>query len=117
MKKLIALALAAVAVVGVVPTAFADQARGGISVGSRREDPWRHWGRDRAHRSRRDDHRDWRRDHRPSTVIVVPRHPGAFIPGPGVGRYPAYRPHVWIAPHWTWNGFGWVWIPGYWARR
>ncbi len=25
-------------------------------------------------------------------------------------------PHaVWMAPHWQWNGFGWVVVPGRWA--
>jgi hypothetical protein len=22
---------------------------------------------------------------------------------------------VWVAPHWTWNGYQWVWATGYWA--
>jgi hypothetical protein len=108
MKMLVALALAVVAVAGVAPSAFADQFQVGISVFARGDDAWRHRGEHR-------DRRHWRRDHRPPAVVVVPRHSG-FIPGPGVGRYPARRPPVWVAPHWSWTGFGWAWIPGHWAR-
>jgi hypothetical protein len=37
---------------------------------------------------------------------------------PGFGHQPrvfvAPQP-VWVRPYWAWNGYTWVWIPGYWA--
>jgi len=31
--------------------------------------------------------------------------------GPPAGYRP---PAVWVPPQWEWNGWGWVWQPGYW---
>lgn len=28
---------------------------------------------------------------------------------------PLHSP-VWVSGFWHWNGFGWVWVPGYWSR-
>ena len=54
-------------------------------------DPWRHWGAPMV---------------RPR-VVVRP-----VVPAP-VFVAPAPRP-VWIAEHWAWNGWQWVWIPAHW---
>ncbi len=39
--------------------------------------------------------------------------------GPSIGRPwappPPYSGSIWIAPRWVWNGYGWVWQPGYWT--
>ena len=34
--------------------------------------------------------------------------------GPG-WSYAPYSGWNWIAPHWAWNGYTWVWQQGYWA--
>jgi hypothetical protein len=43
-------------------------------------------------------------------------------PHPGVRRHPAHQPPdfvapqpVWVQPYWAWNGYRWVWVPGYWS--
>ena len=35
---------------------------------------------------------------------------------PFVGRrFPGHR-RLWVEPTWAWNGWRWVWVPGYWSR-
>lgn len=36
--------------------------------------------------------------------------------GPGYGHFYGPRRPAWVQPHWTWNGWRWVWAPGYWGR-
>jgi hypothetical protein len=31
--------------------------------------------------------------------------------------HPHHRGFVWIEPSWQWNGFQWMWVPGYWTPR
>ncbi len=38
-------------------------------------------------------------------------------PPPPPQFFPQYRNWAWIAPAWQWNGFRWVWVPGYWAPQ
>jgi hypothetical protein len=72
------------------------------------------------HSPRRDDG-DWDR-HRP------PPRPTPHWPTPWYGRYhpypypygyPYYPPAplspTWVPGHWEWNGWQWVWQPGYWS--
>jgi hypothetical protein len=55
-------------------------------------------------------------DGRPS-VLGVPQRP---IPPnqhfDHQGYFSRHRHHVWVQPRWAWNGWHWVWVPGYWSR-
>ncbi len=44
-------------------------------------------------------------------VVVGPR----FV-GPSVVFVNPPAPRVWVEPGWAWNGWQWVWVPGYWSR-
>jgi hypothetical protein len=52
-------------------------------------------------------------------TVVYPYPPYAYPPG-YAGPPPAYAPGypgsgpVYVPPQWVWNGYQWVWQPGYW---
>ena len=49
------------------------------------------------------------------SVLGVPQRPAAE---PRVHHHGYFAPRqqpVWVHPRWAWNGWGWVWVPGYWA--
>lgn len=78
---------------------------GAPSVFPRLVDPWSHWGRP-SHQP-------------PATRGHGFRHPRGTVKPHGfkgsVIVAPAPRA-AWVQPHWAWNGFGWVWVPGHWVR-
>jgi hypothetical protein len=101
--KRIAWALALLLVTTLVSAApaLADDVRGARDLSPQRSsvfptprDPWRSWGD-----VRRGDDRSWQdrgsHDHRQAEVAPAP---------------------VWVPGRWVWDGAGWVWWPGYWAR-
>jgi hypothetical protein len=63
----------------------------------------------RDHRGHGFQRRGFRRfQHRPFFYFGAP----GFIPGLGIGPGPG-----WIGGHWQWTDWGWIWVPGHWARR
>ena len=97
MKRLVALALGMVVVVGgaAVP-ASAGHVIGQVSAFPIYKDPWANWP-----------------PRHPHTTVVVPA-PGVVAAAPGVVGTPVAQP-VWFRGQWAWNGYAWVWIPGHWG--
>lgn len=64
--------------------------------------PGPYWRQRPEHRERwdRGDHDGWR------------RHPHYYGYEGHVGGW--WGPPVYVPGYWAWNGWGWVWIPGYW---
>jgi hypothetical protein len=31
--------------------------------------------------------------------------------------HPQHPQFMWVEPAWHWNGFQWMWVPGYWVPR
>jgi len=53
---------------------------------------------------------------RPSVLGVPPRQDAPAFQG-SQPVYVAPHPHpVWVQPQWWWDGWQWVWVPGYWTR-
>ena len=53
-------------------------------------------------------------NHGEPSVLGIPQRPAVqpqFHHGQVVPRQP-----LWVHPQWAWNGWQWVWVPGYWAR-
>jgi len=118
MKTLLAIALAVgLSLAGAVAPAAADQP----GVWRQPADSWSNWGRQQhqQHRGgwdgRRDgNHRD-RRDDGDRRGHHWHRGGGHWY-GPPVVIHPPYRPYrSWVPGRWAWNGWSWVWFPGYWA--
>ena len=97
MKRLVALVLGMIGVVGVaIAPASAGQVVGQVSVFPAYRDPWAGWPPRHEHRT-----------------VVVPA-PGVVVAAPGVVGAPVTQP-VWFRGQWAWNGYTWVWIPGHWG--
>jgi hypothetical protein len=126
MKVLSVLGLALVMALAAVPRpALAGFGEPGVraSVFPTPPDPWRHWGVTHPPGIHRHGH-DVRGHH------VRPPHPRPHHPRPRLHAHPPPvlpRPHqvrpgvvvgppptcVWVAGHWAWSGFTWVWVPGH----
>ena len=54
--------------------------------------------------------------HGEPSVLGIPQHPNT--PQPHFRHHGQFVPHrqpFWVQPQWAWNGWRWVWVPGYWA--
>jgi hypothetical protein len=69
-------------------------------------------------------HQDWR-DARDFRIITEPKvqlqiqhrhyYPGYGYYVPYSYGYVAPSQPVWVPAAWQWNGYQWVWVPGYWS--
>jgi hypothetical protein len=98
MKTVIGLALALALLAGPAAAAWADGGGPWALRQNRFDRQWNSWGRR--------DHGLHRGGFRGPGVVVAP--PPVFVA-------PAPRA-FWVPGGWAWSGFGWVWMPGHWAR-